>query len=271
MFQRLNVFPSDRVIAKGSIDHLKRLMKLVKPHILWISGHMDYQIGSSQPTLAATHGDSVQLFDLESIVRVISQETRSKGGRLEKVVLNTCDGLGEYTCPKTGQKLPRLGNLLHLAGVPFVAGFKTAVEENAAMRFAEGMLRGLQACKGYQESFECGTEHILAEFAGVMSPAQTRKSASTLVQKFVIADPKDRQLIVQPDEVFCKMCAKGAAPCVRLQGDNGIHCQTLRDRGDILDTKWLGRVRPGQPNEGRLAAGIPELLTPTTLSSRNNL
>ena len=133
--------------------------------------------------------------------------------------------------------------LLHAAGVPFVAGWRSIVADAAAPFFTRGFLVALQRGADYARAFEQGTLGVTTPTEGpdpslraLRTPTNNLVGTAT-TQRFELVDPKSPS-VVQPSEV------------------NAPHWTPPRH--GPLRAKWRGRVRQGQPGEGRFAAGAPD-------------
>ena len=134
-------------------------------------------------------------------------------------------------------------SLLHEAGVPFVAGWRSIVADAAAPFFARGFLAALQGGKDYAEAYELGKLEVESQTEGPDPSLRILKTAinghvgRVATQRFQLVDPKSA-LVVQKAEVN--------APHWRPACHGTLHL------------KWAHRVRQGQLGEGRLAAGVPD-------------
>jgi hypothetical protein len=130
-------------------------------------------------------------------------------------------------------------SLLHEAGVPFVAGWRSIVADAAAPFFARGFLAALQRGKDYAEAYTLGVLEVTTQTEGPDPSLRNLKTATNglvgevATQRFHLVDPKSA-LVVKKAEV------------------------RARDGNGTLHRQWVSRVREGQPGEGRLAAGVPD-------------
>ena len=133
--------------------------------------------------------------------------------------------------------------LLHADGVPFVAGWRSIVADTAAPFFARGFLAALQRGVDYAEAFEQGKLGVTAQTEGPHPSLQRLKTPTNefigkaATQRFELVDPKLPE-VVKKFEV------------------NAPHWTP--PRSGSLHAMWFGRIRQGQPGEGRFAAGVPE-------------
>ena len=138
--------------------------------------------------------------------------------------------------------LPR--SLLHEAGVPFVAGWRSIVADAAAPFFARGFLAALQGGKDYAEAYDLGKLEVTTQTEGPDPSLRNLRTATNglvgnvATQRFQLVDANSALVVVQKAEV------------------NAPHWNPPRH--GTLHYTWANRVRQGQPGEGRLAAGVPD-------------
>ena len=130
---------------------------------------------------------------------------------------------------------PRLAlltrSLLHEAGVPFVAGWRSIVADAAAPFFARGFLAALQGGKDYAEAYRLGKLEVERQTEG---PDQSLENLKTAANPFVGVGETQRFQLVDPK----------SALVVKKPEVNAPHWNP--PRYGTLHPKWLGRVRPGQ-------------------------
>ena len=138
--------------------------------------------------------------------------------------------------------LPR--SLLHDAGVPFVAGWRSTVSDEAGPFFTRGFLAALQRGKDYAEAHALGVLEVTMQTEGPdpsllnLSTATNGFVGQVATQRFQLVDPDSALEVVQKADVNAP---SWNPPC-----------------HGTLHPKWACRVRQGQPGEGRLAAGVPD-------------
>ena len=219
--------PSADLSQGATLSTFRTMLETFDPHVVWFVGHGDATL-SGNPTLVWTTSDGrIQLMDAQTCADALIRATPRHGGSLECVVLNAC-------CTMAADST--VGWRLRQGGVPFVAGWRSKLHDEAGPWFAKGFLAGLQHGADYNDAFEAGCAEVRRQLEPPSPALRTVSNphhggavtAAGGVERFALVDPDDAALVVQP--------AIGDGPAQRA---------------------WHRRVRRGCDGEGRVAAGVP--------------